>query len=97
VYGACERQGSADSAIRDARANRFARLRRLAPRLVDIAFNGRTAGRFAPALAAGGFRTTILPSSSPANASFSYRQKLAVWRTWWLAPPPVSGPGPAVR
>lgn len=97
VYGACDRQGSADSAIRGAQANRFARLKRRAPNLIDIAFNGRTAGQFAPALAAGGFRTTILPSSSPANASFSYRQKLAAWRAWWLAWPPVADPGPAVR
>lgn len=97
VYGACDRQGSADSAIRDARANHFARLERLAPKLVDIAFNGRAAGRFAPTLAAGGFRTTILPSSSPANASFSYRQKLAAWRDWWLAWPPLPAPDPAVR
>lgn len=88
VYGACDRQGSADSAIRSPQANHFARLKRLAPGLIDIAFNGRTAGRFESALAAGGFRTTVLPSSSPANASLGYRQKLAAWRSWWLAWPP---------
>jgi hypoxanthine-DNA glycosylase len=97
VLGACDRTGSADTAIRNAQANRFARLRRLAPNLVDVAFNGRTAGRFEPTFAAAGFRTTVLPSSSPAHASLKYGQKLALWQAWWSSLPRDSSPGPGFR
>jgi hypoxanthine-DNA glycosylase len=97
VLGACDRTGSADTAIRNAQANRFERLHRLAPNLVDVAFNGRTAGRFEPTFAAGGFRTTVLPSSSPAHASLSYGQKLAAWQSWWCTWPRDSSPGPPFR
>jgi double-stranded uracil-DNA glycosylase len=83
VLHACNRDGSADSAIRDARANQFARLRLLAPNLREVAFNGRAAGRFEREFAAAGFATAVLPSSSPAHAGLSYAQKLAVWRNWW--------------
>ncbi len=51
VIDACDREGSLDSAITNVRANPFARLERLAPRLHDVAFNGGTAGRFARAFA----------------------------------------------
>lgn len=80
VYGACERAGSLDAAIRNQRANDFARLRRLAPRLERVFFNGGTAGRFAPSFRAAGFAIAVLPSSSPAHASRSFAQKLALWR-----------------
>jgi hypoxanthine-DNA glycosylase len=88
VLDACDREGSLDSAITNSRANAFARLERLAPQLVDVAFNGGTAGRFAPVFAAAGYATTVLPSSSPAHAGRTYEQKLALWRAWWrrLAP-----------
>jgi hypoxanthine-DNA glycosylase len=83
VIDACDREGSLDSAIRNLRANPFAHLRRLAPHLEDVAFNGGTAGRFAPVFAQAGYRTTVLPSSSPAHAGRTYLQKLALWRAWW--------------
>jgi hypoxanthine-DNA glycosylase len=50
------------------------------PALARVCFNGRMAGRFAPQLAALGFETLILPSTSPANASWSFERKLAAWR-----------------
>lgn len=83
VLAACEREGSGDASIRNHRANQFARLQKLAPDLAAVAFNGQTAGRFAAEFVAGGFRTAVLPSSSPAHAGRSYEQKLAVWRAWW--------------
>jgi hypoxanthine-DNA glycosylase len=83
VLDACDRQGSLDSAITNPRANPFERLRRLAPELDDVAFNGGTAGRFAPVFAAAGYATTVLPSSSPAHAGRTYDEKLALWRAWW--------------
>ena len=47
VLDACDREGSGDASIRNQKANQFARLHRLAPRLTMVAFNGQTAGRFA--------------------------------------------------
>ena len=87
VLDACDREGSGDASIRNQRANQFARLHRLAPRLTMVAFNGQTAGRFAAKFAAAGFRTAVLPSSSPAHAGRSFEQKLAVWRAWWTVSP----------
>jgi hypoxanthine-DNA glycosylase len=80
VLGACERQGSLDSAIRQPAANDFTRLRELCPQLVAIGFNGQTAGKFAPQFAAEGYRTLVLPSTSPAHAGMSFDAKLAHWR-----------------
>jgi hypoxanthine-DNA glycosylase len=80
VIDACRRPGSLDADIRDPRPNDFAVLRRLAPRLRQVLFNGGTAGRFARRFAAAGFGTAVLPSSSPAHAGRSYEQKLALWR-----------------
>ncbi len=80
VYGACHREGSLDSAIRGAASNDFAVLRRLAPQLEAVVFNGKTAGRFEPEFRTAGYRTRVLPSTSPAYASLSRAHKLAAWR-----------------
>ena len=84
VLAACDREGSGDASIRNHEPNQFERLHQLAPHLAAVAFNGQTAGRFSTEFAAGGFRTAILPSSSPAHAGRSFEQKLAVWRAWWV-------------
>jgi TDG/mug DNA glycosylase family protein len=80
VLDACHREGSLDSAIRNAQPNDFASLREHAPLLRKVCFNGKTAGRFAPVIAAAGYTTLVLPSSSPAHATLSFEQKLALWR-----------------
>jgi hypoxanthine-DNA glycosylase len=79
VLGACEREGSLDANIRNAQANDFTLLRARCPQLRTVGFNGQAAGKFAPQFAAAGFRTVVLPSSSPAHASMSFEQKRAVW------------------
>lgn len=79
VYDRCRREGSLDAAIRDASANDFSRLKTLAPHLGLVCFNGQTAGRFAPRFAALGYRTAILPSTSPAY-TLAIEHKLAAWR-----------------
>ena len=79
VYASCEREGSLDTAIRDGAPNDFARLKKSAPALRCVCFNGGAAGRFSRTLAAMGFDCLILPSTSPANASWSYERKLAAW------------------
>jgi len=79
VLGECERVGSLDSAIRKPAANDFERLRELCPRLATVGFNGQASGKFAPQFAGAGYRTVVLPSSSPAHMAMSFEQKLAVW------------------
>ena len=91
VLHACSREGSGDASIRNQKANPFARLHRLAPNLSTVAFNGQTAGRYAGEFAAAGFRTMVLPSSSPAHAGRSYQQKLAAWQAWWTISTSRSG------
>ncbi|HEX7912038.1 MAG TPA: DNA-deoxyinosine glycosylase [Paraburkholderia sp.] len=80
VLAACHREGSLDSAIRNATPNDFASLREYAPQLRKVCFNGKTAGRFAEVIGAAGYETLVLPSSSPANAMLSFEQKLELWR-----------------
>ncbi|MFC0254697.1 DNA-deoxyinosine glycosylase [Massilia consociata] len=80
VLAACEREGSLDSAIRKPAANDFARLRVLCPQLETVGFNGQASGKFAPQFAAHGYRTVVLPSSSPAHMAMTFEQKLALWR-----------------
>jgi hypoxanthine-DNA glycosylase len=80
VLEACARKGSLDAAIRNPAANDFARLRALCPQLEAIGFNGQASGKFAPGFAQAGYRTVVLPSTSPAHASLTFEQKLAMWR-----------------
>ncbi len=80
VFGECEREGSLDSAIRKPAANDFERLRRLCPELAVVGFNGQAAGKFAPLFAAQGYRTVVLPSTSPAHAAMSFDAKLERWK-----------------
>jgi len=79
VYAACERQGSLDSAIRHGKPNDFSALVRRHP-IRRVCFNGQTPGKFAASLTGLGIETCILPSTSPANAGWSFDRKLAVWR-----------------
>jgi hypoxanthine-DNA glycosylase len=80
VYAACEREGSLDTAIRNAELNDFARVRRECPRLAAIAHNGGESFRHARHTQALGLPVHRLPSTSPANASWSFERKLAAWR-----------------
>ncbi len=91
VLGACRRNGSLDTAIRSARANDFSALEKRAPRLARVFFNGQTAGRFAPAFRDAGFVVAVLPSSSPAHAGRTFRQKLGLWRRAFESKIPRSG------
>lgn len=78
VIAACDREGSLDSSIRNARANDFSELRRLAPKLDRVGFNGKKAGKWEQCFAAQ-YETLVLPSSSPAN-TVALAQKLKAWR-----------------
>jgi len=80
VLAACEREGSLDASIRKPAANDFERLRHLCPQFETVGFNGQASGKFAPQFAQAGYRTVVLPSSSPAHMAMTFEQKLAVWR-----------------
>lgn len=79
VYASCEREGSLDTAIRDAELNDFAQLRERCPGLRAIAHNGGESFRHARLTRAFGLPVHRLPSTSPANASWPFERKLAAW------------------
>ncbi len=80
VYESCHREGSLDAAIEAPRMNDLASLRRRAPGLVLVAHNGGESARAAAEVRALGIEAVRLPSSSPANASWSFERKLEAWR-----------------
>lgn len=80
VYASCRREGSLDSAIEDAEPNDLAGLLRHAPRLAAVAHNGGESARAMRVTRALGVVVHRLPSTSPANASWSFERKLAAWR-----------------
>jgi hypoxanthine-DNA glycosylase len=80
VYASCRREGSLDSAIQDAVPNDLAGLRRRCPALQAVAHNGGESARHMRVTQALGLPVVRLPSTSPANASWSFERKLAAWR-----------------
>ncbi|MDP2006998.1 MAG: DNA-deoxyinosine glycosylase [Rubrivivax sp.] len=80
VYASCRRQGSLDQAIEDAEFNDLSSLRMLAPALQLVAHNGGESARAMKHVASLGYAVLRLPSTSPANASWSFERKLTAWR-----------------
>lgn len=84
VYASCEREGSLDSAIRNAEVNDFAALKAHCPQLRLIVHNGGESYKHAKlvrsSLGVEHFPLIKLPSTSPANASWSFERKLSAWR-----------------
>jgi hypoxanthine-DNA glycosylase len=80
VYAACRREGSLDSAIEQAEPNDLAALAARLPRLAAIAHNGGESARAMRLTRALGLPVHRLPSTSPANASWSFERKLVAWR-----------------
>ena len=76
---ACERSGSLDGAIRNAERGEIARVRRAAPAVEIVCFNGKTAARAEPRWRAAGYATLVLPSSSPAYTR-PLAEKIFAWR-----------------
>jgi hypoxanthine-DNA glycosylase len=81
VYASCRRAGSLDSSIEDARPNDLASLLRIAPKLQAFAHNGGESARAMRVTRALGLVVHRLPSTSPANASWSFERKLQAWRS----------------
>ena len=80
VYARCEREGSLDSAIERAEFNDLPSLKTRAPMLQAIAHNGGESARALKHTQSLGVAVHRLPSTSPANASWSFERKLAAWR-----------------
>ncbi len=84
VYASCERNGSLDSAIRNAEVNDFAALKARCPQLQLIVHNGGESYKHAKlvrtSLGVEHFPLVKLPSTSPANAGWSLARKLEAWR-----------------
>jgi len=80
VHASCQRQGSLDAAIREAVPNDLAGLAASLPMLQAVAHNGGESARAMRVTGALGVPVHRLPSSSPANASWSFQRKLAAWQ-----------------
>ena len=85
VYAACRREGSLDSAIEAAVPNDLAGLAARLPQLQAIVHNGGESARARRVTEALGRPVYRLPSTSPANASWSFERKLAAWREVFAA------------
>ena len=80
VYARCRRPGSLDSDISDAVLNELAALVARLPRLALIAHNGGESARTQRITRALGPAVLRLPSTSPANASWSFERKRVAWQ-----------------
>ena len=87
VIAACRRRGSLDSAIepRSIVPNEFAAFLAAHPRVSRVCFNGAKAEdvfrrRVLPRLENVQLHLLRLPSTSPANASWSFERKRAAWQ-----------------
>lgn len=81
----CVRPGSLDSAITEAAPNDFITFFAAHPEITHVFFNGNTArdlfNRWVlPTIESRPIVCTALPSTSPANASWSFARKLDAWR-----------------
>lgn len=79
VYGACEREGSLDADIRQGELNDLASLRLRCPALQAVAHNGGESFKHAKHTERLGLPVFKLPSTSAANASWSFERKRAAW------------------
>jgi len=84
VLQSCVRAGSLDSAITCEIPNDFAAFFAAHPRITHIYFNGKKAAQsfqkfVDPHCVPAAIMQTVLPSTSPANASLSYDHKRKAW------------------
>lgn len=80
----CIRPGSLDSDIKHARPNDFETLFEKCPDITRVFFNGQTAYKLfikhQKKMSLPKLELIPLPSTSPANASWPYEQKLQAWK-----------------
>ena len=79
----CEREGSWDSDIKQAEPNNFEKLLLEFPNIKKLLFNGQKSLAFFKKYHTEllqKYEYAVLPSTSPANARFSFEQKFTLWR-----------------
>jgi methylated-DNA-[protein]-cysteine S-methyltransferase len=85
VIESCDRQGSADARIKNARPNNLVLFLSIHPGIKSVFFNGEMAYRlykkYLPLGSGSSLLGIVLPSTSPANARMSIESKLKRWRT----------------
>ena len=85
AIGACERQGSLDTAIHNAQGNDFEAFLEKYPQIKTICCNGaasfKTFSKFnKPLLSRTDLKIYALPSTSPANARWTFEMLLKKWQ-----------------
>ena len=87
VLHSCRREGSLDAAIRagSVKANDFNAFFRRHPEIHTVLFNGAAAERYykqyvVPKLERTAMNLIRMPSTSPAHAAMSFKQKISAWR-----------------
>lgn len=78
----CERKGSLDKDIKEEKPNDFTTLLKKYPKVKRLVFNGKNAQAFFIKYFGrlDGVEYIALPSTSPANAALSYKEKLKTWK-----------------
>ncbi len=79
IIVACQRRGSSDAAIREAKRGEVGRIRNIARALRVVCFNGNTAASAEPVWRDAGYATLRMPSTSPAFTR-PLAEKLEAWR-----------------
>lgn len=81
VIGSCHREGSLDSAIKNAQVNPILQLVKEKPSIRTIVLNGKTASKiFYKEFPKWDYTNIcVLPSTSPANASIPRTEKIKQW------------------
>lgn len=89
VFASCRRKGSLDQNICDEKINNFNILKEKLPELKIVCFNGQKAGKHNKILKKLGYKVVTLPSTSPANTTLSFEEKLAIWKQYFLIFPKI--------
>lgn len=77
VIDGCDRKSSLDSDIKNEQPNNLNKIKKLAPNLKIVCFNGKKAGSYESVFKE--YKTFVLPSTSPAY-TLKYAEKLKFWK-----------------
>ena len=82
----CETNGSLDTEIKAPKLVDLPAFLQKHPRITLICYNGGNAARYGKRLGELPVKSVVLPSTSPANARYSFESKLSIW-SMALRPP----------
>ena len=81
MISSCETNGSLDIEIKNEQLVDLSAFLSAFPNIELILFNGQNSAKYAKKLENISVPTIILPSTSPANATISYNEKLKIWKS----------------